>query len=143
MINSRKISDLLPCVQDKVNAFIQKCDEAGIDLLVTSTFRDTESQAVLYAQGRTTPGKKVTNAKPGFSWHNWQCAVDIVPLRNGKPVWSTKPGPDLDLWNKVGEIGESCGLEWAGRWVSFKEFAHFQFTGGLKLKDLQAGKRIC
>jgi peptidoglycan L-alanyl-D-glutamate endopeptidase CwlK len=51
-------------------------------------------------------------------------------------------GPDEDLWNKVGTTGESCGLEWAGRWKKFKEMAHFQYTGGLTLTDLQNGKTI-
>ena len=88
MINSRKLEDLHPKVKPMVEAFIQKCADNGIDLLVTSTYRDHESQNALYAQGRTTPGKKVTNAKGGQSWHNWRVAVDIVPLRNGKPVWS-------------------------------------------------------
>lgn len=139
MINSRKLEDLHPTVRAKVQQFIQKCDEAGIDLLVTSTYRDHESQAELYAQGRTKPGKIVTKAKPGQSWHNWRVAVDVVPLRNGKPVWGTT-GADGELWEKVGEIGESVGLEWAGRWKTFKEFAHFQYTGGLTLADFQNGR---
>ena len=139
MINSRKLEDLHPTVRAKVQQFIQKCDEAGIDLLVTSTYRDHESQAELYAQGRTKPGKIVTKAKPGQSWHNWKVAVDVVPLRNGKPVWGTT-GADSELWEKVGEIGESVGLEWAGRWKTFKEFAHFQYTGGLTLADFQNGR---
>lgn len=139
MINSRKLEDLHPTVRAKVQRFIQKCDEAGIDLLVTSTYRDIESQAELYAQGRTKPGKIVTKAKPGQSWHNWKVAVDVVPLRNGKPVWGTA-GADGKLWQKVGEIGESVGLEWAGRWKTFKEYAHFQYTGGLTLADFQNGR---
>ena len=65
MINSRKIDDLLPVVQEKVNKFIELCHNNDIDLLVTSTYRDNESQNQLYAQGRTLPGKKVTNAKAG------------------------------------------------------------------------------
>ena len=141
MINSRSLNDLHPKVKPMVEEFIQKCADNGIDLLVTSTYRDHESQNALYAQGRTTPGKKVTNAKGGQSWHNWRVAVDIVPMRNGKPVWGTT-GPDGELWNKVGEIGESVGLEWAGRWKTFKEFAHFQYTGGLSLADFQAGKTL-
>lgn len=141
MINSRNLNDLHPKVKPMVEEFIQKCADNGIDLLVTSTYRDHESQNALYAQGRTTPGKKVTNAKGGQSWHNWRVAVDIVPMRNGKPVWGTT-GPDGELWNKVGEIGESVGLEWAGRWKTFKEFAHFQYTGGLSLADFQAGKTL-
>jgi DNA-directed RNA polymerase sigma subunit (sigma70/sigma32) len=40
------------------------------------------------------------------------------------------------------EIGESLGLEWAGRWISFTERAHLQYTGGLKLADFQKGKTL-
>lgn len=141
MINSRKIEDLLPVVAEKVRAFIDACDAEGIDLLVTSTYRDHESQNELYAQGRTKPGKIVTNAKGGESFHNFQCAVDVVPLRNGKPVWSTS-GEDGKLWNRIGEIGESVGLEWAGRWRTFREFAHFQYTAGLTLAQLREGAVI-
>lgn len=141
MINSRSLNDLNPKVKPMVEAFIQKCKNNGIDLLVTSTYRDFESQNALYAQGRTAPGKKVTNAKAGQSWHNWRCAVDIVPLRNGKPVWSTS-GSDWALWEAVANIGKSCGLEWAGEWKTFKEYAHFQYTGGLTLADFQAGKTL-
>jgi peptidoglycan L-alanyl-D-glutamate endopeptidase CwlK len=138
MINSRKIEDLLPVVQDKVKTFVDLCHQNDIDLLVTSTYRDNESQDALYAQGRTLPGKKVTNAKAGQSWHNYRCAVDVVPLRNGKPVWD---GND-PVWKKVGELGEKAGLEWAGRWVKFKELAHFQYTGGKTLAQLQLGEKI-
>lgn len=141
MINSRKLEDLLPIVKLKVDNFLTKCHENGIDLIVTSTYRDFESQTALYNQGRTTPGKKVTNAKAGQSWHNYRCAVDVVPLRNGKPVWGTT-GADWELWEAVGNIGKSVGLEWAGDWKSFKEYAHFQYTGGLTLADLQSGKTI-
>jgi peptidoglycan L-alanyl-D-glutamate endopeptidase CwlK len=141
MINSRSLDELHPVVKPKVEKFLELCDNEGIDLLVTSTYRDHESQNALYAQGRTAPGKKVTNAKAGQSWHNWRCAVDIVPLRNGKPVWNTS-GEDAKLWEKVGQLGEQAGLEWAGRWKTFKEMAHFQYTGGLTLKDLQSGKQI-
>lgn len=141
MINSRSLDELLTVVQPRVEHFIALCDQEGIDLLVTSTYRDHESQQALYDQGRTKPGKKVTNAKPGQSWHNWRCAVDVVPLRNGKPVWNTS-GEDAKLWARIGELGEQAGLEWAGRWKTFKEMAHFQYTGGLTLADLQAGKQI-
>lgn len=142
MINSRSLDDLHHVVADKARRFIDLCDEAGIDILVTSTYRDSESQAALYAQGRSKPGPRKTNAKPGQSFHNWQVAFDVVPLRNGKPVWSTK-GADGQLWQKIGAIGESVGLEWSGRWTGrMVEFAHFQYTGGLKLADFQSGRHL-
>jgi len=137
MINSRDIKDLHPKVQPKAEAFLAKCKAAGIDVLITSTYRDAESQNALYAQGRTKPGQKVTNAKAGQSWHNWRCAFDFVPIVNGKAQWD-----DASLFQKCGEIAESCGLEWAGRWKSFKELAHCQYTGGLTLADFQAGKTL-
>lgn len=137
MKNSRDIKDLLPIVAAKCDAFIAACKAQGIDVLITSTLRDNESQNALYAQGRTTAGNIVTNAKAGQSFHNYGCAFDFVPLVNGKAVWN-----DSKLFERCGVIAESCGLEWAGRWKSFKELAHCQYTGGLTIKDLQAGKAI-
>ena len=137
MINSRSLDDLLPVVKVKVQQFLDKAKAEGIDLLVTSTYRDNESQNVLYAQGRTTGGTKVTNAKAGQSFHNWRCAVDVVPIVNGKAVWN-----DVNTWARVGVIGKSVGLEWAGDWKKFKEFPHFQYTKGLTLAQLQQGATI-
>jgi peptidoglycan L-alanyl-D-glutamate endopeptidase CwlK len=138
MINSRSLDDLVAPAKDCVERFIALCKDNGIDLLVTSTYRDNESQQALYEQGRTTAGKVVTNAKAGDSWHNWRCAVDVVPLVNGKPDWDGSHS----VWAKVGELGKQAGLEWAGEWRTFKELAHFQYTGGLTLSDLKSGKQI-
>ena len=138
MINSRKLEDLLPQVRSRVEAFIKAADDEGIDLLVTSTYRDNASQEALYAQGRTTPGKVVTNARAGQSFHNYRCAVDVVPIRNGKPVWDSKD----PVWQAVSRLGKAAGLEWAGDWKRFREFPHFQYTGGLTLAQLQQGSKI-
>ena len=137
MINSRKVEDLHPKVQELCKQFINVCAKEGIEVLITSTFRDFESQNELYAQGRTRPGKKVTNAKGGQSFHNFKVAFDFVPIVNGKAQWN-----DLNLFKRCGEIAESLGLEWAGRWKTFKEYAHCQYTNGLTLKDFQDGKNI-
>ncbi len=153
MINSRRIEDLHPQVAVMAFNFLGGCKQAGIDIIITSTYRDIESQNALYAQGRTTAGKIVTNARGGYSWHNYRLAFDFVPLRYGKPVWGTSGNglddnpaddekDDLELWQRVAAIGKECGLEWAGDWKSFKEFAHLQYTGGLTLADLRAGKQL-
>jgi peptidoglycan L-alanyl-D-glutamate endopeptidase CwlK len=136
MINSRKIDDLDPYVARLAKSFIAKAKKEGIDVLITSTFRDNESQNELYAQGRTKPGRIVTNAKAGQSFHNYRLAFDFVPIVNGKAQWN-----DLRTFKRLGELGESIGLEWAGRWKSFKELAHMQYTGGLSLAQLRAGKK--
>jgi peptidoglycan L-alanyl-D-glutamate endopeptidase CwlK len=134
--------DLHPKVQVMVNAMLEACIKAGFDILITSTYRDAEAQNALYAQGRTKKGSIVTNAKGGESIHNYRLAFDIVPLRSGKPVWGTK-GVNLKLWKDIAKIGKACGLEWAGDWKGkLQEMAHFQYTQGLTLKDLQNGKTI-
>ncbi len=138
MINSRSLDELHPYVKTLAEAFIQGCAEAGIEILITSTYRDAESQDALYAQGRSKPGQIVTNAKAGQSYHNYRCAFDFVPLVNGKCQWN-----DWALWGRCGGIAEHVGLAWAGHWTgSLKETAHCQYTGGLKIADFQAGKEI-
>lgn len=137
MINSRDLKDLLPVVRAKAEAFIAECRKEGIEVLITSTYRDDESQNALYAQGRTKAGKIVTNAKAGQSSHNFRCAFDFVPIVNGKAQWN-----DLKTFKRCGEIAERVGLEWAGRWKSFKELAHCQYTGGKTLAQLRAGATI-
>ena len=138
MINSRDLNDLLPVVKDKVDTFLQSCKDAGIDLIVTSTYRDEESQNELYAQGRTKPGRIVTNAAGGQSFHNYRCAVDVVPVVNGKCDWDGSH----PVWADVGRIGKESGLEWAGEWVHFKELAHFQYTGGKDLASLRQNPEV-
>ena len=62
----------------------------------------------------------------------------LMPIVNGKPNWK-----DSDpVWQKIGQAGKQVGLEWAGEWKTFKETAHFQYTGGKTLKQLQAGEKI-
>lgn len=136
MINSRDVNDLLPKVAEKVRAFIAACKKDGIDIIITSTYRDAQSQNELYAQGRTKPGKRVTNARAGESWHNWRCAADFVPIAGGKAQWNNDA-----LWNRCGAIAERCGLEWAGRFVKFREKAHVEYHPGITLADARAGKK--
>ncbi len=143
-MSSRKLTDLHPLMQPLVVDFLARAELEGIDLLVTCTYRSDEEQEKLYAIGRTKAGRRVTNAPPGRSMHNFRfggkpasLAVDVVPLRYGKPVWgmtgdgidndpSDDMRDDLELWQRVGKLGEAAGLEWAGRWKRFPEFPHFQ-----------------
>jgi peptidoglycan L-alanyl-D-glutamate endopeptidase CwlK len=135
MINSRDLGELTPQAQALAKAFIEACKKVGIDVLITSTYRDGESQNALYAQGRTMPGPVVTGAKAGESFHNYRVAFDFCPIVNGKAQWN-----DARLFARCGAIAESVGLEWAGRWVTFREMAHCQVKG-LKLADLKADKQ--
>jgi peptidoglycan LD-endopeptidase CwlK len=141
MIDSRDLKELHPTVAAMAANLIKQCKTAGITLLVTSTYRDFESQNALYAEGRTTSGCCVTRAKAGQSFHNFRAAFDVVPLREGKPIWHTS-GADASLWQQIAAIGKSCGLSWGGDWTSLKDMLHFQYTAGLTLQDFQMGKTL-
>lgn len=129
MINSRDIKDLHPYVQGLAKKVIADAKKIGIEILITSTYRDAEYQNWLYKQGRTRKGKIVTYAKGGESWHNFRLAFDFVVLRNGKVDWG-----DMKSYQKVRAIAKKHGLEG----LSF-ELAHLQARGGLTLAQANAG----
>lgn len=136
--SNRKLVNVHPYVKNKAIELIKKAYAEGIYVQITQGFRSIEEQNELYAIGRTKPGKKVTNAKGGQSIHNYGLAFDIVILNNdGSLNWNTSD----KRWKRVGQIGQSIGLEWGGTWKTFKDYPHFQYTFGLTLKDLQRGKR--
>jgi len=114
------INLLHPNFAAKVSRLLELARERDIPLLLTSGLRSFEEQTKLYAQGRNgTPGPIVTNAQAGDSAHNWGAAVDFC--KNAKDAYS-----DDDFFRQVGELAESCGMEWAGRWTKFKELCHIQ-----------------
>jgi peptidoglycan L-alanyl-D-glutamate endopeptidase CwlK len=141
MPDSRKLEDLHPRVAAMARAHIAACAAEGIRIIVTFTFRSNETQAALYAQGRTKPGKVVTNAKAGSSFHNYGLAYDVVPLdAASKADWATS-GAAAKRWARIGALGKSLGLRWGGDFKSIKDLPHFEWSGDLTLADLRAGKR--
>jgi peptidoglycan L-alanyl-D-glutamate endopeptidase CwlK len=134
---SRKINDLEPLVAMLCQQFVEECEKQGISVIITSTYRGLEEQAALYAIGRTKPGNRVTNAKPGQSMHGYRIAFDFVPIIHGKAVWNNS-----ELFTKCGEIGEKVGLEWSGRWKIMRESCHFQVTQGHNLAYFQDGGKL-
>lgn len=124
------LRDLEPRFAEKVLALLTMASAAGMQVDAHMGMRTWEKQEAIYAQGRTRPGKIVTNAKPGFSWHNYGLAVDVVFKKGGAWSWSEE-----HPWAKLGALGKQCGLEWGGDWKTSKDRPHFQFTGGLSIRD--------
>lgn len=123
---SRSLTDLRPEMIPLATKFLNDCASAGLSVLVTCTLRSMAEQTALYAQGRTKPGEVVTKAQAGQSAHNYGFALDVVPVVNGKLIWSTKD----PVWQKVGDLGVKAGLQWYGTpGEEFVEFAHFQYRG--------------
>lgn len=108
------------------------------------TLRTFQEQEALYAQGRTKPGKIVTNAKGGKSYHNYGQAVDIVLIIDGKTAsWDISGDYDKDSrsdWMEVVTIFKQHGWEWGGDW-GFKDYPHFQKTYGKSVNELLKCRR--
>jgi len=133
---SRDITQLHRTLQRGVNELKRRMQVLGYPVLVTETYRTTEYQNKLYAQGRTTSGKTITNAKGGQSMHEYRLAFDICKNVKGQEY------NDNNFFSTAGRIWTEMGGEWGGSWKSFVDKPHFQFTCGLSLKDLQNGKTM-
>lgn len=106
----------------------------------THTLRTFGEQNALYAQGRTKPGKIVTNARGGQSFHNFGLAIDICLIIDGKEAsWDRLgdyDGDHVSDWAEIVRIFKMYGWEWGGDW-KFKDYPHFQKTLGLSIKEWQ------
>lgn len=113
-------SKLHPWLDQKLTVLLRKCAKKEIYLIITEGFRSKEYQDSLYAQGRTKPGKIVTNAKGSTysSQHMWGVAFDIA-INDSKLLY------DAATIRKVAVIAKGIGLGWGGDWKSIVDTPHF------------------
>jgi peptidoglycan LD-endopeptidase CwlK len=129
------IQTLLPDAQIKARAFlkavISKLGSTDTNFKIISGTRTYDEQNALYAQGRTRPGKIVTNARGGYSNHNFGVAWDIGIFNNGEYV------DESELYKSAGDIGKQQGDEWGGDWKSFQDEPHFQVVDETQLAQIR------
>lgn len=119
LVKRINLSKLYPPFRDRVLKVIGDLHDQGVDFYLLQGTRTVEEQDALYAQGRIAPGKVVTNARGGFSWHNYGVAVDCVfdtdPAKAGlQPSWEERwyrPLIDTANINKL-----QCGVPGLGDW---------------------------
>jgi peptidoglycan L-alanyl-D-glutamate endopeptidase CwlK len=103
-------------------------DKHGYDLALLEGYRSPERQAKLAALG-----EHVTRAKANQSYHQYGLAADNAFYRNGKLVISEKDAWAMEGYRLYGEVAESLGLVWGGRW-SFRDYGHVEYhRPGFKL----------
>lgn len=148
-ITLERIELLAPVVRDEARLIYEEICEALKGRAIcrfSHTLRTNAEQEALFAIGRTKPGKKVTNARAGQSWHNYGRAIDIVLLvdrdKNGSfesASWETNVDFDGDGradWMEVVAIFKRYGWEHGGDW-HFKDMPHFQRTNGATIAQMQ------
>jgi len=137
-----QLATLHPLTQKAARAFLGVAKtiaaKVGCNVKMISGTRSYMEQDALYARGRTTPGKKVTNAAAGHSNHNFGLAFDIGVFR-GREYCGEHP-----LYNELGTLGKSLGLEWGGDW-KFCDEPHYQlrpsWAKGMTERDMLATLR--
>ncbi len=107
-------------IRDLIEAFAQR----GTQVEVVQGLRTFAEQDALFAQGRTKPGPRVTNARGGQSNHNYGLAVDLCPFVNGKPDFTANA-----TFVAIGAEAVKRGLEWGGNWKKFIDKPHVQLPG--------------
>lgn len=125
-----------------VGEFYQKLERAarerkGIALVLLDTIRTFDEQGILFAKGRTAPGAKVTNAKGGYSMHNYMLAFDFALKKaDGTILWAGDTNANgIDDFNEIGVLGKSIDPEfyWGGDFSGGWDKGHFEWRpAGLK-----------
>ena len=93
-------------------------EKHGYDMAILEGYRSPERQNLLAGMG-----KSVTNAAAFQSWHQYGLAADCAFLRDGKLVISEKDPWAMRGYQLYGEVAESVGMTWGGRW-KMMDFGH-------------------
>ncbi len=138
-----RIQLLHPAVRSTFKKFIETCEDTyDITLRVVQGLRTFEEQQAIYNQGRTVPGKIVTNAKAGTSYHNYGLAIDVAQLERGQVNWNFN-------YSKLQPIARDMGIVWGADWDNdgktkaqgdkdehLVDMPHFQITFGYTWQSL-------
>ena len=115
-ISNQRLALVHPALAAKVNLAANALAMQGTYFRVAQGLRTYAQQDALYAQGRTAAGHIVTDARGGYSDHNFGCAVDCVPFLSGT-------GGDLnwnvntDQFQAMVQALKAQGLLYGGDWI--------------------------
>ena len=144
MIDERTLKNILSLDPQVVEQFKDFAEAAkviaaqhGCKYIGISGHRTWKEQNNLYAIGRTRPGKIVTNAKGGYSNHNFGIAMDFGVFQDGKYLDNVNPKLASKVHKAVGKIASVYGLDWGGKW-KFVDEPHFEVATGLTLAEKRA-----
>ena len=153
--NEEHLATLHPVFAAKVRKTLEECEIVGDRFRITQSLRSLEAQQAIYMQGRHPLGivnefrvsigfppitekenRIVTGAPPGYSFHNFGLAADVC-YATGKPY--SDNGRQV-TWEGFGSLAQAHELTWGGWWKR-PDRPHVEWSGGLTLAELRAGKR--
>lgn len=98
----------------------QLMEKKGYPMALLEGYRSPERQTYL-----ASLGPQVTNAGAFQSYHQFGLAADSAFVRNDKLVISEKDPWAMQGYRLYGELAESVGLVWGGRW-KMMDFGHVE-----------------
>ena len=116
-VQCRDISELEPNAQKACRLFLKRCEQRGLDIFITETYRSQERQNYLYSLGRTRAGNKITWTKN--SRHTTRRAWDIAC--RGGILYNTA------VLSQCGEVAAELGITWGGTWKT-PDTPHFEIS---------------
>lgn len=143
----QRVEQLHPQLRKEAIEAIQEVEggwDKGVAIRLTQVLRTIEEQNKLFAQGRTSKGNIVTNAKGGQSFHNYGLACDIVLIVDGKADWSItadRNNSGISDWEEVIRAFEKRGWFSGKNFKSFKDYPHLEKTFGLSWQQCFARYR--
>ena len=137
--SKRSLDNLVGVHPNLVKIMKEAIKDSPVDFTITEGLRTTARQKQLYAQGRTTPGIRVTQKNGVTSKSNHQAkkdgfghAVDLYPYYNGAVQVSDKEViPKLKLIAvHIKAVAKCLGLKitWGGDWKSPYDPPHFELS---------------
>lgn len=121
----QNLETLIPEAQRQMRKWLKEkalpwAAKNNLTLKVIQGTRSYAEQDALYAQGRTKKGSKVTNARGGYSLHNFGIAMDIGLFKGSEYLGADT---QYDALGKAVGAPELC--EWGGTW-KFHDAPHYQ-----------------
>lgn len=120
----KNLATLLPGVQARARHWlktgVKKYEEiTGFDVKIICGTRTYSEQDELYKKR-----PKVTNARGGYSWHNFGVAFDVGIF--DKKGGYIKMDFEYKMLNEI--AGNPEGFTWGGNWTSLYDTPHYQFN---------------
>lgn len=125
--SEQNIATLLPAAQRVARCWLKQAKEEasklGYEVRIIGGTRTYAEQDALYAQGRSKKGAKVTNARGGYSWHNFGLAFDFgLFSEDGKTYFG-----ESEYYKILGKLALSIpNTTWGGTWKNPVDEPHIQ-----------------
>lgn len=117
-------------VTEIVRALDALCAEQPYHRIVVYGARTVETQEQLYAQGRTTRGRIVTNARAEQSAHCWGAACDIALLGDRGGGWLPA---EHEAWDVLARLARDSGLVTGADFKGLVDRPHVELAGWREL----------